>query len=67
MKTLRQLLIKKNNIENWKKALEWWIVIIDADKVNLIEEGKKIGINRIVQYVIVKSQDLLKIKRQKDY
>ena len=26
MKTLRQFLMKKRNIENWKKALEWWIV-----------------------------------------
>ena len=26
MKNLRQLLMKQKNIENWTKALEWWIV-----------------------------------------
>ena len=51
MKILRQLLMKKKNIENWKKALEWWIVSqrSDAEKVNLIEEGKEIGINEVIR------------------
>ena len=26
VKTLWQFLMKKRNIENWKKVLEWWIV-----------------------------------------
>ena len=43
MKTLRQLLMKKKNIENWKKALEGWIV------KEVIEEGKKIGINEVIR------------------
>ena len=43
--------MKKKNIENWKKALEWWIVSqrSDAEKVNLIEEGKEIGINEVIR------------------
>ena len=41
MKTLRQLLIKKKYIENWKKALEWWIVK---------EVILKIGINEVIRH-----------------
>ena len=26
VKTLWQFLMKKRNIDNWKKVLEWWIV-----------------------------------------
>ena len=44
--------MKKKNMENQKKALEWWIVKrIDAGKVNLIEEGIKIGINEVISIV----------------
>ena len=46
MKILWLLLMKKRNIESWKKALEWWIV---AEKFNLIEEDKKIGINEVIK------------------
>ena len=31
-----ETIINEDKIENWKKALEWWIVI----EVSLIEEGK---------------------------
>ena len=37
----------EKNIEKWKKAIEWWIVIEVMLKVSLIEEGKNIGIKRI--------------------
>ena len=42
----------------------------DSEKNNLIEERKKIGIDEAikhVQYVIVKTQDLLKSKKQVEY
>ena len=48
MKTLRKLLIKKKSIENWKKALEWCIVN-EVMMRNLIEEGKKTGINEVIK------------------
>ena len=50
MKTLWLLLMKKKNIENLKKA--WWMMNSqrsDAEKNNLIEEGKKIGINEFIK------------------
>ena len=42
--------MKKKNIENLKKA--WWMMNSqrsDAEKNNLIEEGKKIGINEFIK------------------
>ena len=51
MKILWQLLIKKKTIENLKKALEWWIVKeVIQKKINLIEEGKKIGIDEMFKH-----------------
>ena len=34
-------------MENWKRALEWWIS--DAEKVSPMEEGKKTGINEVIK------------------
>ena len=50
MKTLRQLLMKKK-ISSIKRSVR--IINIqrsDAEKVNLIEEGKKIGINEAIKH-----------------
>ena len=50
MKTLRQLLMKKK-ISSIKRSVR--IINIqrsDAEKVNLIEEGKKIGINEVIKH-----------------
>ena len=41
-------LMKKKNIENWKKSLEWWIAK-DVKKISLIEDGKKVGINEVIK------------------
>ena len=46
MKTFRQLLMSKKDIENWKKALSQRN---DAEKINLIEDGKKIDINEVIR------------------
>ena len=48
MKTLRLLLMKKKNIDNWKNAIEWWIAK-EAMLKKLVwlkkAKKKKIGIN----------------------
>ena len=50
MKTLWLFLMKKKNIDNQKKVLEWWTVEKSGvEKISLIEEGKKIGINEVIK------------------
>ena len=49
MKILWQFLMKKRNIESWKKALESRTVKEVSEKKFLIEEGKKIGINEVIK------------------
>ena len=43
-------LMKKRNIENWKKALEWWIVKeMMLRKLVWLIKVKKIGINQVIK------------------
>ena len=50
MKTLWLFLMKKKNIDNQKKVLEWWTVEKSGvEKISLIEEGKKIGFNEVIK------------------
>ena len=49
MKTLRQLLMKKKNLELKKSIRMMNSQRSDAEKVSLIEEGKKIGINEVIK------------------
>ena len=59
MKTLWQFLMKKRNIENWTSNDEysgWWIAIrmmnsqrSDVEKISLIEEDEKIGMNEVIK------------------
>ena len=44
MKTSWLLLMKKRNIESWKKASEW----SDAEKISLIDEGKKKALMKLL-------------------
>ena len=55
IKTLWQLIMKKKAIENWKQQLKWWkLKRSGTEKINLIEESKKIGIDEVAkQYKIV--------------
>ena len=42
--------MKKRNIENWKKTLEWMnSQRSDVEKISLIKEGKKIGVNEVIK------------------
>ena len=51
MKTLRQLLIKKKKYRELKESIRMVNSHgSDAEKVNLIEEGKKIGINEAIKH-----------------
>ena len=43
-----QLLMKKKNIDNWKKALEWWIEVM-LKKLVWLKEVKKIDINEVIE------------------
>ena len=50
MKALWLFLIKKRNIESWKKALEWWIVKeVMLKKLVWLKKVKKIGINEVIK------------------
>ena len=49
MKTLRQLLMKKKNRELKESIGMMNSHRSDAEKVSLIEEGKKIGINEVIK------------------
>ena len=50
MKAFRQLLTKKKNMENWKKALESWIVIeVMSKKLVWLKKAKKIGIIEVIK------------------
>ena len=50
LKTLWLFLMKKRNIENWKKTLEWMnSQRSDVEKISLIKEGKKIGVNEVIK------------------
>ena len=49
MKTLRQLLMKKKISRNEESLRMMNSYRSDAQKVNLIEEGKKIGINEVIK------------------
>ena len=51
MKNLRQLLMKKKNYRELKESIRMMNSHrSDAEKVNLIEEGKKIGINEAIKH-----------------
>ena len=51
MKTLKQLLIKKKKYRELKESIRMVnIQRSDAEKNNLIEEGKKIGINEAIKH-----------------
>ena len=51
MKTLKQLLIKKKKYRELKESIRMVnIQRSDAEKNNLIEEGKKIGINEAIRH-----------------
>ena len=50
MKTLKQLLMKKKRYRELKESIRMMNSHrSDAEKVNLIEEGKKIGINEVIK------------------
>ena len=50
MKTLKQLLMKKKKYRELKKSIRMMnSQRSDAEKVNLIEEGKKIDINEVIR------------------
>ena len=41
---------EEKKYQELKKALEWWIVKeAILKKINLIEKGKKIGINKVIK------------------
>ena len=49
MKTLRQLLKKKKNYQELKESIGMMNSHrSDAEKVSLLEEGKKVGINEVI-------------------
>ena len=51
MKTLKQLLIKKKKYRELKESIRMVnIQRSDAEKNNLTEEGKKIGINEAIKH-----------------
>ena len=51
MKTLRQLLMKKKKYRELKESIRMMnSQRSDAEKVNLIEEGKKIGIDEAIKH-----------------
>ena len=39
---------EEKNIENWKKALEWWIVK-EVKKLSSLKKAKKVGINEVIK------------------
>ena len=42
--------IIKKDIKNWKKALEWWIVIeLMLKKIVSLKKAKKMGINEVIK------------------
>ena len=50
MKALWLFLIKKRNIESWKKALEWWIVKeVMLKKLAWLKRATKIGIDEVIK------------------
>ena len=50
MKTLWLFLMKKRNIESWKKGLEWWIVKeVTLKKLVWLKKVKKVGINEVIK------------------
>ena len=43
-------IIKKKNIENWKKAFEWLIVIeVMLKKLVWLKKAKKVGVNEVIK------------------
>ena len=51
MKTLKQLLMKKKTYRELKESIRMMNSHrSDAEKVDLIEEGKKIGINEVIKH-----------------
>ena len=51
MKTSRQLLMKKRKYRELKESIGMMnSQRSDAEKFNLIEEGKKIGINKVIKH-----------------
>ena len=50
MKILWQLLMKKNNMRNQKKALEWWIAKEAMLKIlTWLKKAKKIGVTEVIK------------------
>ena len=50
MKALWLFLIKKRNIESWKKELEWWIVKeVMLKKLAWLQRATKIGIDEVIK------------------
>ena len=50
MKTLRQLLMKKKKYRELKESIRMMnSQRSDVEKISLIEEGKKIGINEVIK------------------
>ena len=44
-----RIINEEKNIENWKKALQWWIVIeVILKKLVWLKKAKKIGINEVI-------------------
>ena len=42
--------MKKKNIQNWKKRLEWWIAKeVMLKKLIWLKKVKKIGINEVIK------------------
>ena len=59
MKTLRQLLMKKKKYRELKESIGMMnSQRRDAEKFNLIEEGKKIGINKVIKHNEIISNSL---------
>ena len=50
--------MKKKNTENWNKALIMNSHRSDAEKVSLIEEGKKISINEVISVIEIINKSL---------
>ena len=59
MKTLKQLLMKKKTYRELKESIRMMNSHrSDAEKINLIEEGKKIGINEAIKHTEIINNNL---------
>ena len=47
----KTIINEEKNIENWKKVLEWWIVIeVMPKKLVWLNKVKKLGINEVLKH-----------------